>query len=287
MTRCLLAVLLCAAAIGHAQDSTGAAVQLSPPLDAGRLAIVGGIVAGSVTAIQIYQANAWWKTKRAPFHVKEDLVYARNIDKIGHLYAANVLTFVFNKGLLWADVPEGPSLIWGAVGSTLFQTYVEVQDGFSAYWGFDRVDFASDVVGAWYPVLQHYVPAMRDYNFRFSYLPKTPGSQGAIPGQTHTVFDDYEGQTVWLTVTMKDVLPGAVARPWPSWLCLSLGAAVRNNLSPNRYLVWFISPDIDMTQVIPQTSGFLVTLAQALNFIHFPMPALRFAPNVVWYGIYF
>ncbi len=252
-----------------------------------RLAIVGGTVAAGVTAIHLYQQNAWWKTARAPFHFEEDLIYARNIDKIGHLYGANVLTFVFSKSLEWANFSESRALLWGAIGSTLFQTYIEVEDGFSAYWGFDRVDFASDVVGAWYPVLQHHLPVLKDFNFRFSYLPKNPGSQGAIPGQTHTVFDDYEGQTLWLTLTMKHLLPRSVAMYWPEFLCISIGTAVRDNLTPNRYLVWYISPDLDMTKIIPQDTAFLKLLGEALNFIHFPMPAIRFAPNVVWYGLYF
>ncbi len=265
----------------------------APPDSAGtkvngvRLAVVGGVTLASFTAIHIYQQNAWWKGERGPFHVQEDLVYACNVDKIGHLYAANVLTFVFSRSLRWADVPDRPALIWGAIGSTLFQTYVEVEDGFAKYWGFDRVDFAADVVGAWYPVLQEYVPPLQSFNFKFSYLPKSPGSAGAFPGQTHTVFDDYEGQTLWLSVSPKKILPGAVGAAWPGWLGLAAGVAVKDNQSPDRYLVVYLAPDLDMRAIIPQDTGFLKTLGEALNFIHFPMPAVRISPNVVWYGLYF
>jgi hypothetical protein len=252
-----------------------------------RLAIVGGTVAAGFTALHLYQENAWWKNSRGKFHVEEDLVYALNIDKLGHMYGASVLTFVFSKSLAWANFPESKSLLWGAIGSTLFQTYVEVEDGFSTYWGFDRVDFAADVAGAWYPVLQHHVPYLRNFDFRFSYIPKNPNSPGAFPGQTHTLFDDYEGQTMWLSVKMKNVLPDAIAEYWPDFLCLSVGVSVRDNLRTDRYLVWLLAPDLDMTKIIPANSGFLKTLGEALNFIHFPTPAVRFAPNVVWYGVYF
>jgi hypothetical protein len=267
----------------HAESTTSDTSRI----DGGRLAIVGGTVAAGVTAIQLYQMNAWWKTARAPFHFEEDLVYACNVDKLGHLCAANFLTWTFSKSLEWSNFQKSDALLWGAIGSTLFQTYIEVQDGFSAYWGFDRVDFASDVVGAWYPVLQHHVPFFQDFNFRFSYLPKNPGAPGAIPGQTHTVFDDYEGQTIWLTFTMKHLLPASVAASWPDFLCLSLGVAVRDNLTPDRYLVWYLSPELDLTKIIPQDTAFLRLLSETLNFIHVPMPALRFAPGVVWYGLYF
>jgi hypothetical protein len=256
-------------------------------IDGGRLAIVAGTVAIGITAIHLYQQKAWWSGARGPFHFEEDLVYARNIDKVGHFVSANALTYIFSKGLRWANLEEQPSLMWGAVGSTAFQTYIELEDGFSRYWGFDRVDYAADLAGAWYPLLQYHVPFLKNFNFRTSYLPKTEGAPGGIPGQTHTAFDDYEGQTFWLALTMKNILPAEAARWWPDFLCLSLGVAVRDNLSPDRYLVWFIAPDLDFTRILPQDTPFLRTLAESLNFIHLPMPAIRIAPNVVWYGIYF
>ncbi len=293
----VLAIALLVPAVLAAQtDSSGArsghnGVIADSAVPAGvngcRLAIVGAVTAAGVTGIHIYQQNAWWKGSRGKFHFEEDLIYAKNVDKIGHLYGANLLTFVFSRSLQWADVPDRSALIWGAVGSTLFQTYVEVEDGFSKDWGFDRVDFAGDVVGAWYPVAQEFVPALRDFNFKFSYLPKNAGEPGAFPGQTHTIFDDYEGQTLWLSISVHNLLPRPVDTVWPAWLCLAAGVAVKDNLSPNRYLVFYLAPDLDMREIIPSDTWFLKTLGEALNFIHFPTPAVRFAPKVVWYGLYF
>lgn len=270
-----------------ARSAAGDSMSASRGVDGARLAIVGGVMAAAVVGIHEYQLNAWWRGARTNFHFREDLVYASNVDKLGHMYAANLLTFVFSRSLQWSNVSARPSLIWGAVGSTLFETYVEVEDGFAKYWGFDRVDFASDVVGAWYPVVQEFVPPLRNFNFKFSYYPKSAGSQGAIPGQTHTIFDDYEGQTIWLSMTMKQLLPRQAASVWPEFLTLALGVAVRDNESPNRYLAFFVAPDLDMTKIIPSDTGFLRTLGEALNFIHFPMPAVRFAPKVAFYGFYF
>jgi len=255
-------------------------------LDCTRLAIVGGATAAGVTAIHIYQQNAWWKGHRTSFHFSEDLSYARNIDKVGHLYGASVLTFVFSRSLQWANMPESRSLLWGAIGSTLFQTYVEIEDGFAEYWGFDRVDYACNLVGAWYPVLQYHVPVFQNFQFRFSYYPKNIGGPSAIPGQTKTLLDDYEGQTLWLTITPRGLLPEG-ATWWPEWLGISIGASVKDNVSPDRYLTWYIAPDLDMRYIIPRDTWFLRTLGEALNFIHFPMPAVRISPGVIWYGLYF
>src|SRR5512140_1138178 len=170
--------------------------------------------------------------------------------------------FVFSRSLLWANVEREPALIWGAAGSSLFQTYIEIEDGFSAYWGFDRVDFAADLLGAWYPVVQEYVPFLQNLNMKFSYLPKNQGEPSSIPGQVYTVFDDYEGQTFWLSLNVKNVLPKAVGEFWPSWLALAVGMSVRDNSSPDRYLVWYLAPDLDMRHIIPRSTGFLTTLGE-------------------------
>jgi hypothetical protein len=280
----LVAVVLAVAVLISTVRAQSDSVQAVDPL---KLAIVGGVTAGSIAAIHIYQQNAWWKGHRTSFHFREDLIYACNIDKLGHMYAASGLTFAFSRSLRWSGFAEQPSILWGAVGSSLFQTYVEIEDGFSDYWGFDRVDFASDLFGAWYPYLQFKYPVLKNFQFRFSYLPKNAGEASAIPGQTKTIFDDYEGQTIWLTITPKGLLPPSWSEWWPGFLAVALGVSVRDNSSPDRHLVWYVAPDLDMTHIIPQDTAFLRMLADALNFIHFPMPALRFAPGVIWYGLYF
>ena len=290
MSGYLLRIVLCLLCVGLLSilaPSVRGQSDTSASLNPARLAIVGGTVAVGVTAIHLYQQDAWWKEYRTSFHFREDLEYAKNIDKLGHLYAASAMTFIFSKSLQWCNMNEPSSLLWGAVSSTLFQTYVEIEDGYSAYWGFDRVDYAANLFGAWYPVLQHHVPIFKNFQFRFSYFPKNEGSAGAIPGQTKTVFDDYEGQTFWLTITPKGLFSEKSLGWWPDWLAIAGGVSVRDNNSPDRYLVWFLAPDLDMTKIIPQNTPFLRTLGEALNFIHFPMPAVQVSPGVVWYGLYF
>ncbi len=252
-----------------------------------RLAIVGGSVAGAMTAIHVYQSNGWWKDNRRSFHFREDLTYALHVDKIGHFFGANGATFVMSKAFRWANYSETTSLLLGAGVSTLFQTYIEIEDGFST-WGFDRVDFAANVAGAWYPVAQHFVPALQDFNLKLSYLPsENINAPGAFPGQKHLMMDDYEGQTFWLSVKVNNILPKTVEPLWPDFLAISIGYGARDILSPHPYRVYFIGLDYDMTKIIPQTSGFLRTLSETLNFIRFPAPAIQLSPNAIWYGLYF
>jgi hypothetical protein len=258
-------------------------------VDATRLAIVGGTVVAGMVAIHVYQENGWWKNNQRSFHFREDLTYGRWVDKLGHFYGSSVLTFLLSESLQWSGLPESEALLWGAGTSMLFQTYVETRDGFSA-WGFDRVDFAANVAGAMFPLFQQAYPPLRNLNFKFSYHPSdllnNPGGIG-FAGQEHIIFDDYEGQTIWLSVSVNEFLTGMVEKWWPDWLALSIGYGARDVAGVNPHSVLFLGLDYDMRKIIPQESGFLRTLSRALNFIHFPAPAVRISPDAIWYGLYF
>lgn len=258
-------------------------------IDNGRMLLVGGALLGSMVTIHIYQENGWWKDNRAPFHFQEDLTYGLWVDKIGHFYDGAVLTFAIGKSLRWANVPEQTALWIGAGSSLLFQTYIEVEDGFSA-WGFDRVDWLTDLGGAGWPLARHYVPFLQNFDLKLSYHPSDllGGSAGiGFRGQQHLMMDDYEGQTFWLSAKVNNLLPRSIEPYWPDFLAVAVGYGARNIAEPNPHRVWFVAPDIDMTKVIPQTTGFLRAFSEALNFIRLPLPAVQVSPNGIVYGIYF
>jgi hypothetical protein len=254
-----------------------------------RLALVSGTLIASMAAIHIYQQNGWWKGNRAPFHFREDLVYGLWVDKIGHFYGGAILGFAMSKSLEWTNVPENQAVWIGAGGGLLFQSYIEIEDGFSK-WGFDRVDWAFDVGGAALPVLQYYYPSLKNFDLKFSYHPSAllgnPGGIG-FKGQKHLMIDDYEGQTFWLSFKAHNLLPESLEKYWPSFLCLSVGYGARDIANPHPHRVYFIAPDIDMTKIIPDNTKFLKALGEALNFIHLPMPAVQFGERTIWYGLYF
>lgn len=254
-----------------------------------RFAIVTGSVATTIVAIHIYQSNGWWKDNRRSFHFQEDLKYGLSVDKLGHFYAGTAAAFILKKSYQWAGLSDEASLYWGSAGSLLFQTYVEIEDGFSK-WGFDRVDFATNVAGAAWPIAQYHSSFLRNFDFKFSYHP-SPGlnssAGGGFQGQKHIVFDDYEGQTLWLSMKVKNWLPNSVNHLWPDFLCLSVGYAVRDAFTAKPYSAVLLAFDLDMTKVIPDNTPFLKLLGEALNFIKFPAPAVQISPHAIWYGIYF
>ena len=276
-------------AIGDSDIAPGTNLSTGGEVDHGRLAIVGGTLLTAFAVIHLYQQNGWWKDNRTAFHFQEDLVYGLNVDKIGHIYGTHVMAYTMSGSLRWANVSQVPALWMGSAGALLFETYLEMEDGFSS-WGFDRVDFAADVVGAAWPVLRHYLPALQTLDLKASYHPSDLlGSTGGIGfrGQQHLVLDDYEGQTFWLSVKVHSLLSESLKQYWPEFLGLAVGYGARDIAERNPYRVYFVSLDLDMTKVIPQTSGFLKGLGEVLNFIHLPLPAVQISPGTVWYGVYF
>ncbi len=258
-----------------------------------RFAIVTGTAAAAIAGTHIYQANGWWKDNARSFHFQEDLRYGRSVDKLGHFYGTTVEVFMLRNSYRWAGLSNEASLYWGSAGALLFQTYIEIEDGFHE-WGFDRVDFAANVAGAAWPIAQYHSSFLRNFDFKFSYHPSQVLDENCgigFQGQKHIILDDYEGQTLWLSAKVKNLLPESWKPIWPAPLQLSLGYRVRDvcaagsNRAP--YSAFLLALDLDMTEVIPNDTPFLKLLGQALNFIKFPMPAVQISPDAIWYGIYF
>ncbi|TAK63264.1 MAG: DUF2279 domain-containing protein [Bacteroidetes bacterium] len=260
-------------------------------IDYTKLSIVGGALLGGMATIHIYQQNGWWKDNRTSFHFQEDLGYSLGVDKIGHFHGAAGMTYVISRSLEWANIPEEQAWWYGAGGSLLFQTFLEVEDGFST-WGFDRVDFAVDVAGAFWPVARRHFPVLNTVELKFSYHPSDllnrPGGAG-FQGQQHLVMDDYEGQTFWLSTRFNTILPKPIDTILPDFLSLAIGYGARDivGTSSSPYRVWFVAFDLDMTKILPQDIPFFKIAGEVLNHFHMPMPAVQVSPNAIWYGLYF
>lgn len=257
-------------------------------IDGGRLAVVGLSAAALVTAITIYQQNGWWQDDSGPFHVEDNPTYALGVDKVGHFYGATLGQWVGSRSLRWAGMGE-EGAAWGGAGLAFaFQTYIEIRDGYSKTWGFDRADELANLLGALYPVAQYYWEPLRAVNLKLSYHPSPVlGTSGPAPGQTHLVIDDYEGQTYWLSVIPAGLFWRGEESPLPRWLGVAAGYGARDIAGPSPVREYYLGIDLDMREIIPQTTPLLRTLSELLNFIRLPLPAVQISPDVIWYGAYF
>ena len=258
------------------------------PLKITILSVAG---AGAFTALHIYYSNTWWKDQRDYFKFAEDGFYARNMDKASHIYTANLITEGTAMAYQWAGINPKKALLYGAITSMVYETYIEINDGFAPNWGFDWVDMGANLFGASYPFLQRSVPVFQDINFKWSFNPKWISAK-IDSEKKDDLLDDYTNMTFWLSVNPEIVLPKSLtkAKFYPNFLAIALGMSIKNAShvisSQNAYAEWYLALDIDVRK-LPGKSDFLVKLKKLLNFYHFPTPAVRFSPSGIWYGLYF
>lgn len=244
---------------------------------------MGVAYAAVFTALHIHQTQAWWKDKTGGWHVIEDLEYARWLDKYGHLFAGYAMSTLPADILMEAGVEQEQARWIGAGLGLLYQTYVEVQDGFAANWGFSPSDEIANVAGCTYFLLQYYVPYLENFSPRWSYVPSEWTGGRELNERPKTFIDDYSSTTFWLACNVHNMLPASCKPYWPDWLMLSVGYGIRNyatlDAAGNALPVlqrFMIGLDYNWVKILPTSSvGFLNYLRQCLNIIRFPGPTLE------------
>ena len=117
------------------------------------------------------------------------------------------------------DSDKKTSMWLGALFSIAYMTDIEIEDGFATNWGFSPGDELCNTLGAFYPVLQNYVKPLEEFNFKWSYFPSEEIREGTKNG---AFLDDYNGQTMWLSIGVHHFLPKAAKKYWPIFLILRL-----------------------------------------------------------------
>lgn len=255
----------------------------------GRMIILGALGAGVFTGFHIYYSNTWWKDKRDYFKFAADGYYARNMDKLSHIYTANFFTVATSVAYEWTGLSPQKSLLYGSLTSLAYETYIEINDGFAPNWGFDWGDMGANVFGAVYPFLQEEFKPLKHVNFKWSFKPDWLKKK--VQNQDD-LLDDYTNMTFWLSVNPMIMVPKSVtkAKFYPNFIALAAGMSIKNAShvtgSTTAKVEWFISLDWDVNQ-LPGKSDFMKKLKKILNFYHFPAPAVKISPEGVWYGLYF
>jgi hypothetical protein len=262
-------------------------------VDWGRVGLAAGSLALGITALHIYQLNAWWANERTDFHVIEDDDYQHNFDKAGHMFGGYYSSYFFDQAYRWAGLDTTQSALFGALSGALWEFYVEIEDGFASGWGFSRGDAKADIAGASLYLLNQRVPFLRYFKYKWSYFPseKYLKDQPDLPGEKLNFIEDYTGQSYWMTMDVHSMLKDAGIQPiWPRWLNLAVGISGSGlgpiDLRPGHdpydlhYLTWLVSLDYDFSKIIPESSsGFWNFIRRSLDYWHFPAPAWEFAPQ--------
>lgn len=238
----------------------------------------------AMTAVHFARYTPLWETYKTSFFINENSLYASNFDKALHMYGGVVSADLFSSGLRLQGYDKEQAVLLGAASSSLFYLFIEVEDAHISYLGFDAIDLSASVLGSAYPVLQHYVPLFNSLTPKFSY--RSSGINTTMPNQYSPQFlSDHEGQTYWIGVTVADMLPASYKESYPRWLGAAVGFSMRN-LGHNARQEYYVTLDVDL-RAIDTKSDLMNAILRTLNYIHFPMPGIKFAQGKPQVGMYF
>jgi len=264
----------------------------------------------SYTGFSIGLYNAWYKNfDQEPFHFFDDRREWNYMDKYGHFYTAYFQGVLVYKGAKWTGLTDKNSILTGFFLGTLFQSTIEVMDGFSSKWGFSKADVAMNFAGSGAFVVQQKFWGEQRIHFKMSNIPQPYSDQdlqSINSDQTTTLqnradnlfgttfperfLKDYNSQIYWACLDIKKFVPHS---SFPKWLNIAVGYGAGNlfggyeniwtegtadfdvsSLNP-RYSRILLSPDINLS-AIRTKSHFFNTLLDVADVFHLPLPALEY-----------
>jgi hypothetical protein len=266
--------------------------------DKKRIWLVAGVHAAVWTGTYIALNKAWYADyPKEKFHFFNDLKEWNQMDKAGHIWTAYQLGRLSGSTWQWAGLPENKAIWLGGASALAFQSVIEIQDGFSAEWGFSWWDMAANLTGASAYVAQQLGWKEQRIQIKMGYWPYDYPDDLLYrrdelfgSGSLERILKDYNSQTYWISGNLHSLIPGSKI---PRWLNLSLGyssdlmlGAVNNTWEDSegntvdrtdiaRVRRFYLSFDVDLTKINTR-SKFLRSVFYALNAFKIPAPALEF-----------
>lgn len=229
------------------------------------------------------------------------------MDKAGHIFSAYMQGAICYRGAKWTGLSENKSILVGAISGGLFQTTVEVMDGFSEQWGFSVADLGANLVGTGLWTAQQIAWGEQRIAVKFSggfedysHIPVQPGADLTFDDRADHLYGssrierylkDYNSQTYWLSVNVHSWL-GNGSR-WPEWLNIAVGYGADNMYggfsntwdtadgitydltdSHPRTSQFYLSPDINLSR-LPVRLHWLKGLLHIGNVFKVPAPAIE------------
>lgn len=241
--------------------------------------------------------KAWYADyPKTGFHFFNDNSEWNQMDKAGHVWSAYQLSRASAEAWKWAGLDRNSSAILGAAGGIVYQGIIEIQDAYSAEWGFSWGDIASNVLGSGLYMAQEIGWKEQRLQIKMGYWPvRYPDAliprRNQLFGSTaiERVLKDYNAQTYWLSANIASFFPSSDI---PKWINISFGYGVngiygaRSNTWLNnegatvdrsdirRARQYYLSPDIDLTR-IKTNSKWLRSIFFVLNCVKVPAPAIE------------
>ena len=280
-----------------------------------RLALLGG------TGLAIhylgfkYFDNAWWQGKEQD-HIRWLYDWYGDayldMDKGGHFMSGMLLAQTLADAYGWGGVSPRLAALAGTLTSWGLLFEVEMRDAYFDQWGFSIPDFTANTIGATVPLVHTLWPASRAIRFKFSYFPSVlylereeRAREEKIAGRpvrpyTAHIIDDYEGMTVWMAISVNQLLRGQAEEIWPDFMGVALGYGATglhgsNAKSKGRFKKFkdlpdarpelFVALDWD-PRFLPGDGVGWRYFKEQVNWLHLPAPALRVYPEWRFYLLF-
>ncbi len=272
-----------------------------------RLALVGGGTAVVYTGMLVGLNQAWYVNyPRSSFHWINDNKGWNQVDKVGHAWTSYSYGLAGIELMQWTGVSRKKAIWIGGLAGTLFQTPIEILDGFSEQWGASSGDLIANSLGSALLISQALVWDEQRVQLKFSYWPGEyaklrPAMLGENPYSR--VLKDYNAQTYWLSVNPRSFAKNS---KWPAWLNVSVGYGSDGMLGSHenkwvdsqgmyqdythiaRRRQMYLSLDLDL-QRLPVKNAFLKKVLRVANCLKIPAPTLVYNEGGKWqfYPLYY
>ncbi|MGQ0829986.1 MAG: DUF2279 domain-containing protein [Bacteroidota bacterium] len=294
----IIASILSAIIPSNAQSDSSSFFTPSTTFNKKRLAIVAGTEVVVCGGTLIGLSQLWYKDyPRSSFHFFNDNTEWLQMDKAGHVVTSYYIGRLGIGLMKWSGVERKKAIWYGSLLGFVYQSTIEVLDGYSADWGFSLGDFAYNTAGSFLVIGQELAwdeqRIILKFSFRQSkyakYRPNLLGNN-----LQENIFKDYNGQIYWLSVNLASFM--SKETKFPKWLNVALGYGAEGmtggEFNPpyidangyqiyfDRYRQYYLSLDVDLSR-IKTKSRFLKSLFTTIGFIKFPLPALEFSEKGV------
>ncbi len=248
---------------------------LTKPEFTGKKIVATGILGAWMVTSLVWSYDAWWKGTSAPFHLKSENWLNSStlgIDKIGHFYTSYFYYNLFRNIMLWGGYDRTTAEWWAVGGAAFFALSVEIGDGFATTYGFDYQDVTFNLLGVGYGWLQHRVPMLNNFNFKWSFV---PGTGYRFPVR---FTDDYDAHTYWLTCDINKLLPASIEPYWPDFIQIAVGYGVDNLVTKREFIVGL---DLNLLELFSPKQADLLLVIRTVDMLHLPAPAIKFTEQKV------
>ncbi len=227
----------------------------------------------------------WYKNQpRNAFHFFNDNAEWLQMDKVGHFYWAYQMSDIGVKAFQWSGIDNNKAYFYGMLVGIIYQTPIEILDGFSPAFGASWGDLLANATGSAFLYMQYRLWDQIKIRPKFSFsrseiAPLRPDVLGAT--FMEQVLKDYNGQTYWFSANIRLLTN---FERIPPWLSLSVGYGANDMLRAREvqnsaeghqmYRQCLFSLDVDWTQVKTKRK-FVKWLLHAANFIKIPFPAIE------------